>query len=57
MLLECLRLARQHAVQGKQVHDCNIVATMRVHGVRVLATRNPGDFKRYVDQITIVAIS
>jgi predicted nucleic acid-binding protein len=57
VLLECLDLARRHAVQGKQVHDCNIVATMRVHGVRTLATRNPSDFKRYKDDVSIVAIT
>ena len=57
VLLECLHLARRCAVQGKQVHDCNIVATMRVHGVRTLATRNPGDFKRYKDEISVVAIT
>jgi predicted nucleic acid-binding protein len=57
VLLECLHLTRRHAVQGKQVHDCNIVATMRVHGLRALATRNPNDFKRYKDEISIVAVS
>jgi predicted nucleic acid-binding protein len=42
-----IRLARQHKVQGKTLHDCNIVAVMLSHGVLRLATRNPADFKRY----------
>lgn len=40
VLDECLRLVQQFNVHGKQVHDCNIVATMLAHGVRHLATRN-----------------
>lgn len=36
--LEWLRLVRKHQVQGKQAHDCNIVAVMLAHGVRRLAT-------------------
>jgi predicted nucleic acid-binding protein len=43
-------------VRGKQVHDCNIVATMRAHGVRRLATRNSGDFERYGTLIDIDAV-
>lgn len=56
VLMECLALAQRYAVQGKQVHDCNIAATMRVHGARTLATRNPSDFKRYKDEISVVAV-
>ena len=29
---------------GAKIHDLNIVATMRVAGVRHLLTLNPGDF-------------
>lgn len=46
-LAECLALIDRHQVKGKQVHDCNIVAVMNVHGVLRLATRNPDDFRRY----------
>ena len=53
VLHECLRLVRQYGVLGKQVHDCNIVATMRAHGVRYLATRNEADFKRYASLISV----
>ena len=50
---ELLSLVATHAVRGKQVHDCNIVATMRANGVARLATRNASDFKRYADLILI----
>jgi predicted nucleic acid-binding protein len=54
---ECPSLVRRHGVQGKQIHDCNIVATMMAHGVRRLATRNPADFKRFHQEISILAVS
>jgi predicted nucleic acid-binding protein len=47
VLQECLSLVRSHGVHGKQVHDCNVVATMLTHGIRRLATRNAADFKRF----------
>jgi predicted nucleic acid-binding protein len=56
VLQECLRLVQQFSVLGKQVHDCNIVATMIAHGVRHLATRNPADFKRYGDLLSVTAV-
>jgi predicted nucleic acid-binding protein len=52
---ECLALSRKHQVKGKQIHDCNVVAVMRAHGVSRLVTRNPGDFSRYPG-ITVDAI-
>ncbi len=39
--------------RGKQVHDANIVATMVVHGVRVLLTMNVRDFARWASLIEI----
>jgi predicted nucleic acid-binding protein len=57
VLSECLALAKRFGVRGKQVHDCNIVATMRVHGVRALATRNASDFKRYDELVEVIAIA
>lgn len=53
---ECLGLIRRHAVLGKQIHDCNIVATMVAHGVRRLATRNPADFKRFQQEIDVMPV-
>ena len=57
VLHECLRLIQQFDVHGKQVHDCNIVATMLAHGVRHLGTRNAADFKRYENLISIEAVA
>jgi predicted nucleic acid-binding protein len=56
VLLECLDMVGRFDVRGKQVHDCNIVATMKVHGVPTLATRNPADFSRYGSELEVVAI-
>ena len=57
VLHECLRLVQQFDVHGKQVHDCNIVATMLAHGVRHLATRNAADFKRYESLISVESVA
>lgn len=57
VLQECLRLVQQFGVLGKQVHDCNIVATMRAHGIRHLATRNAADFKRYASLLSLEAVA
>jgi predicted nucleic acid-binding protein len=56
VLQECLRLIQQFGVLGKQVHDCNILATMIAHGIRHLATRNAADFKRYADLLSVEAV-
>lgn len=53
---KCLGLVRRHGVHGKQVHDCNIVATMKAHGIRRLATRNPADFKRFHEEIAVLPV-
>ena len=37
-------------MRGKQMHDCNIVATMLGSGVTCLATRNAPDFERYLPE-------
>ena len=57
VLSECLALTKRFEVRGKQIHDCNIVATMRVHGIGTLATRNASDFKRYAELVEVVAIA
>jgi predicted nucleic acid-binding protein len=57
VLQECLRLVQQFSVLGKQLHDCNIVATMMAHGVRHLATRNAADFRRYGNLLSIEAVA
>jgi len=46
---------RRHGVKGKQVHDANVVATMRANGISRLATFNVGDFQRYQEEIRVGA--
>ncbi len=41
--------------RGKQIHDANIVATMRANAIDTLLTLNYDDFRRFEDQITILA--
>ena len=49
-----LKLCREVAVGGRQIHDANIVATMLAHGERRLLTFNTADFRRYGDRIELV---
>jgi predicted nucleic acid-binding protein len=42
--------------RGKQVHDANVVATMLVHGIRILLTANARDFARWAHLIEIRAL-
>jgi predicted nucleic acid-binding protein len=56
VVAELLALVRRHGVKGKQVHDANIVATMRANGITRLATLNTGDFARFEDDITVEAL-
>lgn len=41
---------------GVRVHDCNIVATMLVSGVRRLLTNNPDDFHAFSHLIDILPL-
>jgi predicted nucleic acid-binding protein len=41
------RLVVTHAVQGVQVHDARLVASMQAHGVAHILTFNGADFARY----------
>ena len=54
---EWLQLVERFQVRGKQVHDCNLVAVMQVHGIQRLATRNAADFQRYASLIQIESIT
>jgi predicted nucleic acid-binding protein len=56
VLAELLELVRRHDVRGKQVHDANIVATMRANGLKRLATFNVADFARFDDEIAVQAL-
>jgi predicted nucleic acid-binding protein len=56
VLPELLALVRRFGVRGKQVHDANIVATMRAHGVARLATLNWSDFRRFEELIALAPL-
>ena len=45
-----------YQVKGKQIHDCNIVASMIQHQVFSIYTNNEADFKRYEPVIQIISL-
>ena len=49
------QLALDHHLQGKRLHDANIVATMAVHRISTLLTQNGSDFAPFRD-IAVLAI-
>ncbi|HYN22495.1 MAG TPA: VapC toxin family PIN domain ribonuclease, partial [Thermoanaerobaculia bacterium] len=51
-----LDLIEERQIGGKQIHDANIVATMRVNGITSLLTNNPGDFARYSTVIQVIPL-
>ncbi|HEX5414091.1 MAG TPA: PIN domain-containing protein [Chloroflexota bacterium] len=53
---ELLKLINQYAVGGRQIHDANIVATMRAYRVSTLLTHNEDDFSRFLDLIEILPL-
>lgn len=53
---ELLALLAAVPCGGKQVHDANIVATMRVHGISHFLTHNLKDFNRFAGHVTVVPL-
>jgi predicted nucleic acid-binding protein len=51
-----LDLLKSRSVQGKQIHDANIVATMQRYGIPWLVTHNTADFTRYVPEINVLPL-
>jgi predicted nucleic acid-binding protein len=51
-----LELVDNPGAQGKQVHDANIVATMRRHQILHLVTHNAADFHRYASWVDVVPL-
>jgi len=47
-----LRIVRQYAVQGKEVHDARLVAFAVAHRLADILTLNPDDFHRYREVTT-----
>jgi predicted nucleic acid-binding protein len=54
--MHLLTLLEQLSIGGKQVHDANIVATMRAYGIGRLLTANVGDFARFAHLITLLPL-
>ena len=52
-----LDLLTSRTIQGKQVHDANIVATMRRYGIQWLPTHNTSDFTRYAPDISVLQLT
>jgi predicted nucleic acid-binding protein len=48
-----LELAASHNIGGRNVHDCNIVATMLVQGISSLLTDNRRNFSAFAELIRI----
>jgi predicted nucleic acid-binding protein len=48
------QLIAQYEVKGKQIHDCQLIATMRSHGITKILTHNTADFKRFSSFITVI---
>jgi predicted nucleic acid-binding protein len=57
VLDELLALVDRVNVSGKQIHDANIVATMRAHGIRRPLTHNVSDFLRFDETIEIEGLT
>src|SRR5579859_6822771 len=53
---QLLSLLQHVPFGGKQVHDANIVATMRVNDIGQLLTANPGDFARFARYVTVIPL-
>jgi predicted nucleic acid-binding protein len=51
-----LELINKPGARGRQVHDANIVATMRHYGIPNLLTHNTSDFARYQPWITVLPL-
>jgi predicted nucleic acid-binding protein len=51
-----LDVLKSRTVRGKQIHDANIVATMRRYGIPWLLTHNTADFTRYVPDINLLPL-
>jgi predicted nucleic acid-binding protein len=57
VLTELIAIVRRYAVKGKQIHDANVIATMRANGVARLATFNAADFHRFEDEVRLEPVA
>lgn len=52
-----LQLLDEIECAGARVHDANVVATMLVHGIDAIVTRNVDDFARFGAYVRVVDLS
>ncbi len=52
-----LDLLTSRTIQGRQIHDANIVATMRRYGIQWLLTHNTSDLTRYAPDIGVLPLT
>ena len=50
-----MSLARESNAVGKHLHDTNVAAVMRVHGIRVIVTANADDYSAW-SEVTPVSV-
>lgn len=50
-------ICKKFKVKGKQVHDANILATMKSNEVQYILTANMNDFKRFSEEIEILPVN
>ncbi len=55
--ISLLELCKKYQINGKQVHDANIAATMLANSIPYILTANVTDFKRFSDLIKIIPIT
>ena len=53
---QLIKLMENFKINGKQIHDANIVATMLAYDIPCLLTHNGKDFKRFGEVIRIEGI-
>jgi predicted nucleic acid-binding protein len=51
-----LNILQKVTVQGSQIYDANIVATMQAYGIKEILTHNVADFTRYNAFITVLPL-
>lgn len=57
LLPTLLRVLDEVPCKGKRIHDANLVACAVVHGISRVATLNVGDFKGFVDYVTVLDLA
>ncbi len=53
---QLIKLVENYQIGGKQIHDANIVATMKAYDIANLLTYNTSDFNRFKNIIQIESI-